>query len=153
MSTKGLLVPMLSLLASVLSIYRIFPPGLPSHLPLLLFNSGILPLSQTLFLPKGPYHLLPSSHSPWSIDFLTNLTNTRPSGLLILLIKSSLLTQNILQPLSPLMSLCNIHYKTCQFIQLSLIFIFFIPTAHPFSLNYLLIALLPNEGSSPTVSS
>lgn len=54
-----------------------FPPGLPSHLPPPLFNLGILPLSQALFLPKGPYYLS-SSHSPLSIDFLINLTAQDP---------------------------------------------------------------------------
>lgn len=33
------------------------------------FKVGLPTIISALFLPKGPYHLLPSSHSPSSIDF------------------------------------------------------------------------------------
>lgn len=53
---------------------------------------GLPTIISALFLPKGPYHLLPIHILPLPLIS----TNTRPWGLFFLLIKPSLLIQNIL---------------------------------------------------------
>lgn len=105
-----------------------------SHLPppLSAFSSGYPTSISSSILSKGlcllPQFTLFFMH--WF--FPTKFTNTRPWSLFFLLIKIILLAQRVSYPLSLLMPPCNINYKTCQYIHLSLIFMFFIPTAPPF---------------------